>query len=145
MMPDGKWGIAPFFIERTPVSPSAVPRGPAFEFRAPTAARNAMRILRALQLPKAVLLEGSPGVGKSSIVAAMARAAGDCLQCVDLQVPCNKHLVCGPAVTYGIKLCCASHVHCVAVSLYEPASMGFHCQPRIMQGTCALALEVASP
>lgn len=35
-----------------------------------------MRVLRALQLPKAVLLEGSPGVGKTSLVAALAHAVG---------------------------------------------------------------------
>ena len=44
--------------------------------RAPTTARNALRVLRALQLPCAVLLEGSPGVGKTALVAALARAAG---------------------------------------------------------------------
>ncbi len=37
---------------------------------------NAFRVLRALQLPKAILLEGSPGVGKTTLVQAIARAAG---------------------------------------------------------------------
>ena len=36
---------------------------------------NAQRIVRALQLSKPLLLEGSPGVGKTSLVAAIARAA----------------------------------------------------------------------
>ncbi len=48
----------------------------AFKFGAPTTARNALRLLRALQLRRAVLLEGSPGVGKTSLVAALARATG---------------------------------------------------------------------
>lgn len=43
-----------------------------------------MRILRALQLPKPILLEGSPGVGKTTIVAALAAAAGRRLQRINL-------------------------------------------------------------
>ena len=50
--------------------------GPAFSLSAPTVAHNAVRVLRALQLRKAVLLEGSPGVGKTSLVGAIARASG---------------------------------------------------------------------
>jgi hypothetical protein len=58
--------------------------GVSFVLRAPTSARNAYRVLRALTLRKAVLLEGSPGVGKTALVAALARQAGiplvrDCL------------------------------------------------------------------
>ena len=73
-MPAGKWGIAPFFAERG--SNSSATGGAPFDFGASTTARNAMRVLRALQLPKAALLEGSPGVGKTSLVAALARALG---------------------------------------------------------------------
>mgnify|MGYP001179273029 CR=1 FL=1 len=42
---------------------------PQFHFQSETVARNAMKLLRGLQLKnsKALLLEGSPGVGKSSI------------------------------------------------------------------------------
>ena len=71
---EGLWGIPPFFVERGPhpTPPSAAP----FDFRAPTTASNALRVLRALQLKKAVLLEGSPGVGKTSLVAALAAAIG---------------------------------------------------------------------
>ncbi len=73
---DGLWGIPPFFVERgpQPTPPNAAP----FDFRAPTTASNALRVLRALQLKKAVLLEGSPGVGKTSLVAALATAIGQC-------------------------------------------------------------------
>jgi midasin len=47
-----------------------------FTFLAPTTGLNASRVLRGLQLNKPILLEGSPGVGKTSLVAALAKAAG---------------------------------------------------------------------
>jgi midasin len=68
----------------------SVPRGPlaaadtAFRFNAPTTALNAMRVLRGCQLPKAILLEGSPGVGKTSLVSALAATAGYTLQRINL-------------------------------------------------------------
>ncbi|ETN99813.1 type A von Willebrand factor domain-containing protein, partial [Reticulomyxa filosa] len=43
---------------------------------APTVKRNLMKILRALSLPKAILLEGSPGVGKTSLIAALGHMVG---------------------------------------------------------------------
>ncbi|CAB0012963.1 unnamed protein product, partial [Nesidiocoris tenuis] len=44
---------------------------------APTTCLNTLRLLRSLQIPsRAILLEGSPGVGKTSIVAALAKATG---------------------------------------------------------------------
>lgn len=82
--PAGQWGIAPFFVPTRldPNDPEAA--GPrrgagAFALRAPTTARNAFRLLRAMQLRKAVLLEGSPGVGKTSLVAALAKSVGQTL------------------------------------------------------------------
>ncbi|XP_056015325.1 midasin-like isoform X2 [Ostrea edulis] len=47
-----------------------------YALQAPTTCVNAQRLLRGLQLPRPLLLEGSPGVGKTSLVAAIARAAG---------------------------------------------------------------------
>ena len=56
----------------------------AFRFEAPTTALNAMRVLRGCQLPKAILLEGSPGVGKTSLVSALAAVSGHRLQRINL-------------------------------------------------------------
>eukprot|EP00741_Cyanophora_paradoxa_P000351 tig00000403_g342.t1 len=70
---DGRFGVNPFFIERGPLPP---PAGAAFALGAPTTARNVLRLLRAVQLKKPVLLEGSPGVGKTSLVSAIGAAAG---------------------------------------------------------------------
>lgn len=47
-----------------------------FNLEAPTTLNNALRIVRALQLQKPVLLEGSPGVGKTTLVTALASAIG---------------------------------------------------------------------
>ncbi|OCH90921.1 midasin [Obba rivulosa] len=62
--------------------PFSVPRGPIqsslenFSLHAPTTRENVLRIARACQLPKPILLEGSPGVGKTSIISALARICG---------------------------------------------------------------------
>ncbi|RDB14764.1 Midasin [Hypsizygus marmoreus] len=59
-----------------------IPRGPkesathTFNLQAPTTLDNAMRVVRACQVPKPILLEGSPGVGKTSLVTALANISG---------------------------------------------------------------------
>jgi midasin len=47
-----------------------------FTFHAATTRVNAMRVFRALQLTKPLLIEGNPGVGKTTLVTAIAKAVG---------------------------------------------------------------------
>jgi midasin len=68
-----KWGLTPFYLDRIS-EPST--QGAPFDFNAPTTAKNAFRVLRAMQLRKPILLEGSPGVGKTSLIAAVSKALG---------------------------------------------------------------------
>ena len=60
------------------------PLGTHFRFDTPTTTINVMRVFRACQLPKAILLEGSPGVGKTSLVSALAAVSGHTLQRINL-------------------------------------------------------------
>ena len=55
-----------------------------FSFNAPTTLTNTMRIIRALHLSKPVLIEGNPGVGKTTLVTALARATGISLTRINL-------------------------------------------------------------
>ena len=64
--------IGPFFLPR---GPEAL-KNDHFSFNAPTTATNSLRVMRALQLHRPILLEGSPGVGKTSLVQALAQQAG---------------------------------------------------------------------
>ena len=74
---DGFFGVDPFYIRMKEQSSSpSLSLSNAFTFNAPSTSVNVTRLLRALQLSKPLLLEGSPGVGKTSLVAALAQAAG---------------------------------------------------------------------
>ncbi|XP_031091675.1 midasin [Ipomoea triloba] len=77
---DTHFGIHPFYIER---GKDNVP-AEKFDFLAPTTHRNALRVLRAMQLSKPVLLEGSPGVGKTSLVVALGKFSGHTVVRVNL-------------------------------------------------------------
>ncbi|EME84614.1 uncharacterized protein MYCFIDRAFT_113897, partial [Pseudocercospora fijiensis CIRAD86] len=68
---DSTFRIGPFNLAR---APAATKSSISFTFEPPTTKINALRVLRALQLSKPVLLEGSPGVGKTALVTAIADA-----------------------------------------------------------------------
>ncbi|CAK7356901.1 unnamed protein product [Dovyalis caffra] len=68
MQCDSSFGIDPFYIEKGLEKCEAG----GFEFLAPTTRRNALRVLRAMQLPK----PGSPGVGKTSLIIALGKYSG---------------------------------------------------------------------
>ncbi|RXG61650.1 Midasin [Armadillidium vulgare] len=71
---DDFFGIEPFLI---PKGKSTSNNSNIFAFEAPNTCLNLLRLLRGLQLSRPILLEGSPGVGKTSLVIALARASGN--------------------------------------------------------------------
>ncbi|KAJ1979967.1 AAA ATPase midasin [Dimargaris verticillata] len=73
--------LGPFALS---VGPHPIPSSQQFSFQAPTTFANLTRLVRGLQIRKPLLLEGSPGVGKTSLVASLAQAAGHRLVRINL-------------------------------------------------------------
>lgn len=68
-----------FFLDRNSMVEST-----SFSMQAPTTSMNALRVVRAMQMNRPILLEGSPGVGKTSLVSALAQLTGNPLTRINL-------------------------------------------------------------
>lgn len=68
---DSHFGVEPFSIQLGAEKSSR----DELSFNAPTTICNTFNILKGMQLHKAILLEGSPGVGKTSLVIALAKVS----------------------------------------------------------------------
>ncbi|XP_063233945.1 LOW QUALITY PROTEIN: midasin-like [Bacillus rossius redtenbacheri] len=71
---DRMFGLGDFLIEKGDAVDCRAER--AFVFTTPQTCEAALHVLRSMQLHRPVLLEGSPGVGKTALVQALASCAG---------------------------------------------------------------------
>lgn len=79
--------LKPGFLQVGPFSLPTVGEtdpDPQFTMDAPTTIANSVRIARGLQSSKPILMEGSPGVGKTTLVIALAKALGKPLTRINL-------------------------------------------------------------
>jgi len=72
-------GVQPFLLPKKEGSQASL-----FTFQAATTRSNLERLLRAFQLQKPILIEGPPGVGKTSLIENLARLSGRKLTRVNL-------------------------------------------------------------
>jgi len=72
--------FGPFAIKKGPCEP----RVSEFNLQATSPRDNVVRVVRACQLSKPILLEGSPGVGKTALIIALANIAGHALYRINL-------------------------------------------------------------
>jgi midasin len=75
-----KFTMGPFSLSKRHAATGAS----NFSFEAPTTRTNTVRVIRALQLPKPIMLEGDPGVGKTALITAIAEVAGISLTRINL-------------------------------------------------------------
>lgn len=64
--------VGPFSISREPT----ICNNQQYVLNSPVTKRNMLRLLRAMQIARPILLEGPPGVGKSSVIACLAEITG---------------------------------------------------------------------
>lgn len=68
--------IGEFELPKGPYYQSEIEMDANFVFDAPTTSQNLLRVGRALQMPLPILIEGPPGVGKTSLVMSLGKRLG---------------------------------------------------------------------